>query len=328
MRGLVITTLLIVAVTAAAGAVARPREITPRCFGAAARDPTHPCRNPRLRRLVRPSPSLATITPNAPCTPSARIGLVQLCAFGVAAADATATVALVGDSHATHWRAALEVVAQREHWRGLSITRTACPYSRAVKRTVEPRRSQCVEWVREVPRWFAEHPEIDTVFVAELTSMKGVVGADRAHAFSASVRGYRAAWRRLPPSVRHIMVIRDTPRSTDGTLACVSRAMRRHEPAGETCAIPRAGAVLRDPAAVAAEQLHSPRVRTVRFTRQICSRRLCFPVVGGALVYKDRHHLTRVFATTLGPLLDRRFRALRRSWTRAAVVRCPAGRCG
>jgi hypothetical protein len=276
---------------------------------------------------VRPSPSLATITPNSPCTPLERRGLVSVCGFGVAADRARDVVALVGDSHATHWRAGLEAVAQREHWQGLSMTHTACPYSRAVKRLSRSRRRQCVRWVRQIAGWFRDHPEVHTVFVAELTSEKGIVGVDRAHEFEASVRGYRAAWRALPRSVQHIIVIRDTPRSTDGTLACVSGAMRRHESAGEVCAIARAGVLPPDPAATAATRMHTSRVRVMRFTRQICGRSICFPVVGGALVYKDPHHLTRVFATTLGPLLRRKFHALRRKWT-AAAVRCPADRCG
>ncbi len=37
----------------------------------------------------------------------------------------------------------------------------------------------------------------------------------------------------------------------------------------------------------------------------MCGRRTCLPVVGGALVHKDETHLTRVFATTLGPYLLR-----------------------
>ena len=39
-------------------------------------------------------------------------------------------------------------------------------------------------------------------------------------------------------------------------------------------------------------------------TRFICDRRWCYPVIGGALVYKDDNHLTEVFARTLGPYLN------------------------
>ena len=81
------------------------------CFGAAARDPWKPCQNPALRRVVTPTPSQALLIPNAPCEPTQRAALVSPCLFGVKGGD---RVALVGDSHAEHWRAALEVVAWRD----------------------------------------------------------------------------------------------------------------------------------------------------------------------------------------------------------------------
>ena len=46
-------------------------------------------------------------------------------------------------------------------------------------------------------------------------------------------------------------------------------------------------------------------MRLVDMTPFMCDRRRCYPVVGGALVHKDEHHLTAVFAGTLGPYLRR-----------------------
>src|SRR3977135_3748817 len=91
------------------GALAGPAY--PACFGAATRDPdpAHACHNPDLRLLVRPTPLEAQITPSAPCTELEPV--INVCAFGAPASPATSTVALVGDSHAGHWRAALDVVA-------------------------------------------------------------------------------------------------------------------------------------------------------------------------------------------------------------------------
>jgi hypothetical protein len=43
-------------------------------------------------------------------------------------------------------------------------------------------------------------------------------------------------------------------------------------------------------------------------------------VIGGALVHKDADHLTQVFARTLGPFLDRAYRALTISSTPAPTV--------
>jgi hypothetical protein len=286
----------------------------PRCFGAASRDAEHPCRNPRLQRVVRPSPRNAAITPNAPCTPFYRADELIVCRFGVPHADAVETVALVGDSHATHWRAAFEVVAQDRRWEGLSITHTACPFTKAVKLVGQPRRSQCRRFTRELIRWFRRHPDVRTIVLAELTSTKGVLTRPGQSVFDAEVAGYLAAWKALPRTVRHLVVIRDTPQIGSGTLGCVERAMARHLPAGPACAVWRAGAIKPDPAAVAASRLRSRPIDTVSLNRFICDRARCYPVVGGALVYKDTHHLTRVFGTTLGPYLLRRLRRVMAAW--------------
>ena len=42
----------------------------------------------------------------------------------------------------------------------------------------------------------------------------------------------------------------------------------------------------------------------VDLTPVFCGPRTCLPVIGGVLVHKDAHHLTRTFSRTLGPLLD------------------------
>jgi hypothetical protein len=97
----------------------------PSCFGAAARDPENPCSDRRLRYRVVPTPAVARNEPNAPCRIIEKRGRVQVCEFGVSEKQATGTIALVGDSHASHWRAALQIVARRNGWRGLSLTTRA-----------------------------------------------------------------------------------------------------------------------------------------------------------------------------------------------------------
>ncbi|MEA2219419.1 MAG: hypothetical protein QOJ35_2045 [Solirubrobacteraceae bacterium] len=281
-----------------------------RCFGAASRDPRRPCRNPTLARAVVPTPDDAVITPNLPCTPLKQIGLVIPCEFGVPAAQARGTVALIGDSHAAHWRAALEIVSQTTKWRGLSITRSGCPYTRAVARLDPPsRRVACVSWNRQVPLWLARNPRIHTVFVvAHFDS--GIVVKPGEDEFAAKMAGYERAWKALPRSVKRIVVIRDTPKSTPDTLNCVRGAMAKHENAGITCALRRADALDRDAAATAAARDRTGRVTLIDMTSFFCSVDKCFPVVGGALVYKDISHLTDVFASSLGPYLLRKLRAL------------------
>jgi hypothetical protein len=55
-------------------------------------------------------------------------------------------------------------------------------------------------------------------------------------------------------------------------------------------------------------------VQIVDLNRFFCDRRWCYPVIGGALVHKDQHHMTVVFATTLGPYLGQDVNRLMARW--------------
>ena len=98
------------------------------------------------------------------------------------------------------------------------------------------------------------------------------------------------------------------------TLPCVEAAIARRINAGAACALPRSVALKPDPQVIAAEELHSKRVQVIDLTKFFCGSELCYPVVGGALVYRDVDHLTRTFAATLGPFLLHALGALMRSW--------------
>lgn len=276
----------------------------PRCFGAASRNPRQRCWNPKLRLAVMPTPADAALSPNARCA-IVSMRVPYTCQFGVRAAIAEREVALLGDSHAAHWRGALEVVAQARRWRGFSLTRSGCPFSRASPRLEKARRQSCQDWRRAVRSWFTRHPKVQTVFVSQLASARVRTPRGR-NGEAYQIQGYTRAWRWLPKTVRQIIVLRDTPYSTDNSPLCVERAMRRRRPAGISCAISRSKALRRDRAAIAARRDRSRRVHLFDLTRHMCSPRRCFPVVGGALVHKDATHMTSLFAGTLGPFLLQR----------------------
>jgi hypothetical protein len=276
-----------------------------RCFGAASRDPLRRCVNHKLRTAIVPPPEDAAFSQNSPCTPLSFDGVLGPCEFGVVPASARETIALVGDSHASHWRAALEYVAQRKRWRGISITRSGCPLMRATTKLRPSKRAECLRWNDEVPKWFAAHPEVHTAFVVSHLAGDVVVrrGSDE---LDTKVAGFQAAWRGLPASVDRIVVIRDTPIVGFQANECVRKARAHGRNAGNVCAVRRGLALRRDPAVVAARRLRSQqRVKVIDMSRYLCSKKRCFPVIGGALVYKDDQHMTDVFSTTLGPFLAR-----------------------
>ncbi len=67
------------------------------------------------------------------------------------------------------------------------------------------------------------------------------------------------------------------------------------------CALPRERGLTPDPLAA----VKRPRVRVIDLTSRFCDAARCFPVLGGAYVYKDDDHMNRIFSTTLGPYVLR-----------------------
>jgi hypothetical protein len=285
----------------------------PACFGAAARDTQAPCNNSALRLKVVPTPDDAVIEPNSPCIPVSTKLQPFVCSFGAVKTDTsrpTTTVALIGDSHAAHWRAALDPIAQLQGWAGLSLTRSSCPFSTTTPALAErDTQDACVKWNKQVPVWFKRHKEVSTVFVSHHIQVR-VVAKKGADQFVAKVKGYMRKWAALPATVKQVVVIKDTPRATGNTAACVSRALEKKQRAGSKCAVPTSFAVAKDPAVEAVRRLNDPRYSAVDLTSFFCSARFCQPVIGGALVYKDPGHITREYSQSLAPYLARALGAL------------------
>lgn len=283
---------------------------TPRCYGAADRDRAHPCANPALRTQVTPSPDDAALIPDAACEPDGGDPPRPGCRFGVPAATARATIALLGDSHASSWRAALVSAGADARWHGVSLTKASCPFSLAPRRTDAPGRAACRRFNQLVIAWLTAHPEVREVFVSAHAAAPVVATRGRTSR-QTRVAGYVAAWKALPPTVRRIFVLRDVPTRPSRTSGCIDAALAAQRPAMPACAVRRAGALLVDPQVVASRRRDLPRARVIDLTTFMCAPRTCYPVVGGVLVTKDTNHLTRAFATTLGPYVLRRVRALR-----------------
>src|SRR4051812_44425981 len=271
----------------------------PRCFGAAARA-SAPCSNPTLRLKVTPTPQDAPLQTSSPCTP-VPASVPPACTFG--APGVAPTVALLGDSHSVHWRAPLDIVAKAQRWRGVTLYRSSCPFTAGYSTLIPEQAAACQQWKADVRAWFAQHPEITTVFTSA-NAGSGVAVPPGAERFETKVGGYLDAWTKwLPPTVTKIVVLADVPQQRTSTPVCVERALKRREEPGRACAIPRASALRPDPALEAARRLNSPRIQVVDLTRFMCDSRRCYPVVGGVLVHKDIGHMTRTFATTLAPYL-------------------------
>ena len=302
-----VATASIVACSSAAAA-ARPE-----CFGAAARDVRNPCSNPTL--TVTPLPGRFDPDPGSSCTRLKEKPPIDNCAFGVPASKAAAHIALVGDSHSYHWRAALNVVANAYRWRANSILLGGCIFSEAVYQMFDGPREPCEGQYRAVHAWFREHPEVSTLFVSQNASTPLDLRPGQTD-LAVKVAGFRRAWRRLPKTVKHIVVLRDNPSSTQATVSCVLRVIAGGtEQAGTACPVRRSLVLAPDRAVSAARSLRSKRYGSVDLTEFFCDRRDCFPVVGGALTNTDIFgHISVTYMRSLGPYLLRKVRTLAATW--------------
>ena len=282
---------------------AGPATADPACLGAASRDAAAACSNPELRLLVSPTPDEALLTPNRPCDTVTQ-GTPPACAYGVRPRSAAAEVAVLGDSHAQHWRPALQYAAKRLSWHVSELAMSQCPFTAAHPRTRPgSHASYCPGYNGSVLGWLNRHPEVHTVFVSALAHVK-VVAARHETEFWTRVDGYLAAWALLPASVTKIVVLHDDPEDRLTTAGCVRRAIAAQRPAGRACRVRRDVALGEDAQATAAD-FSQRDVDVLDFTPQFCGPQWCFPVVGGVLVHRDRDHLTQRFAETLGPILAR-----------------------
>jgi hypothetical protein len=234
------------------------------------------------------------------------------CRFG--AKRPAETVALIGDSHAQHWRSALAVLAKRRNWRVEDASVPLCMFSTATTGAEAPFDTFCPAWNQDVLDWLAANPQIRTLFVAGKTRqfVRAALGQT---AYQARVEGYTERFAGLAD--RTVIVIRDDPDEKVATKDCVRRRMARRQSLVRACGVPRRTAVTPDPAVAAARATGTA---VIDLREQFCDARRCYPVIGGALVHKDADHLTQVFSRTLGPFLDRAYGALTISSTPAPTV--------
>lgn len=276
----------------------------PYCFAAAARDRAHPCSNQSLRSTVFPLPDAASVWPNGACRPGPRRSAVFApCEFGLSRKNARSTFALIGDSHAVHWRAALEVVAQARRWRGVSITRAGCPFSTQIPNSPSLGPGACAQLHEETIAWLRAHPGVRTIFVSDWAQPPyGPQGGTSGYGGGASSFG--AMLDAVPRTVRRIYVLRDIPGSTTTSMSCVDARLRAGLSLRNECATARSSVMTPDPGAAAA-QARGPRAKVIDLTRFLCATARCYPVIGGAFVYKDDNHMNAVFSTSLGPYVLR-----------------------
>jgi len=218
---------------------------------------------------------------------------VNTCVVGDPASETT--VGLIGDSHAASWYPAMKAIAEDNAWALSPFMKSSCPMSAATKQddAADIERS-CSTWNDSLADELASDEPLDVVVLAH-SAAGDKYGSDKA-----TIAGFREAWAPLVERGTEVVVIRDIPQMTAGTNLCIS------ETAGEdgACDRPENEAVHDDLLVEAAKG--QPGVTVVDMNDFFCENGTCSPVVGGVVGYRDSHHITATYATTLAPYLGER----------------------
>jgi peptidoglycan/LPS O-acetylase OafA/YrhL len=218
------------------------------------------------------------------------------------------TLVLFGDSHAMQYFPAVVELAENQDWRLIVLTKAECPPEEIeVRSMVEDREySQCDVWRESAFKRIEESGKNVTVIMSGDTEYipygpKGeeLSGDAAAEAMEA---GYVRTLERLNAAGTHTVVIRDNPTSIEDVPSCVSEDIQHLG----RCAFPRRREWDREYDARAAKR--SPGTHLISFIADICPGEICRAVIGNALTYRDKDHLTATFARTLTPMLESDFR--------------------
>ena len=223
------------------------------------------------------------------------------CATGDTAS--ATTVALVGDSNATMWRPALEVVASQQGWRLDTLTKSGCPpmdlpVTGPVRRWLY---TNCTKWRGEIiERLSAKHPRL-----VVLSIWRGYGGAELG--WQPGFTSYDPEWmdsltrlvRQLRGTGAQVLVLGPIPDPHSMVAICVSG----HLDDTTACSAPRSTAV--NDAGIAAESAatRAGGGHYVDVTELFCTADRCPVVVGDTLVYSDETHVTAAYARLLAPVI-------------------------
>lgn len=242
-----------------------------------------------------PSPSAALTDVVSCATTSVSESDVVSCPFGTPGAKVN--VALVGDSHAAQWLAALKPIAEEHGWTLTAYIHDSCAFAKGPLVRSYKRYDACIAWNRAVSAKLLADPTLTAIITSNYTASVSVRGGT----MPGMAGAYDAAWKPFTAKGIPVVVIRDTP---EPKTVNVAECAALHIDQLTKCAFSRKAATATQGVAqmLAASQLHG--VYSVDLDDAICPDDPCAPAIGNVLIYRDTNHLTGTYVATLRPRLE------------------------
>ncbi|HEY9376065.1 MAG TPA: SGNH hydrolase domain-containing protein, partial [Jiangellaceae bacterium] len=259
--------------------------------------------------LLFPPPEVVTAQNEVPTYPGCQQSIVpstvRVCEIGSNEPVPERTVAVVGDSHATHWFAALDRLGRERNWKVVTYAKSSCPPT--VARRILPgeqtdeAQTNCLSWVEDVRRRIAADPSISYVFTSAFSSAYEYVADDDRPLTDPGIDGFQELWATWSLEGKDVFVLKDVPPTPAGARnvpTCLAL-----QPDNRMACSTRRGQIPDDRMAEAAESMIDSRVHLLDMTDRFCDRSVCYPVVGDLIVYRDDSHLSDEFSAALAPYL-------------------------
>ncbi|MCL2850701.1 MAG: acyltransferase, partial [Micrococcales bacterium] len=219
----------------------------------------------------------------------------NVCSYGVTTTPA-ARIAIVGNSHAGHWIPALGDALGDNGWELTTYLQSVCyPVDELIRFPGEGASANC----RELNHWLVSSvitSGADLVIMSARTNYP-IIDVATEDQQQVAEEAYRTTLATFTDAGIPVLVIRDTPALSFNAPDCV--AQHPNDPAA--CGDDRAAVLPPDPLAAAAAADTSGMVTLLDLTDLLCDAQTCPAVVGGVIVYFDKHHLSATFVRTLAP---------------------------
>lgn len=310
--------MLVVAGVSVAGTMASaqssnlPRmDVNDPCYGA--RTLANPKECQPVASDFSPYPSAVAVSQEvrSPVFPGCEADTLQAgessCTLGETS-DPKLRVAVVGDSHATAWLPALEILAKERGWQLETHIRSGCSPSLAELKGAQALSGAaerlCTESIRALAPKLSSDAGLDAVIVAAQGNKRSWVSSPGYEFKDPATEGFTSLWKQWIDAGKQVAVIREVPRLGNKNVpTCV--ATNPEDPLA--CSVSRKKGL--DVRQNLGKALSSPTVPAgivqPNLTDSICSDKTCFAVIGSLITYYDQSHLSHEFSRSLAPELGR-----------------------
>ncbi len=226
----------------------------------------------------------------------------KTCDFGDTSADRT--VVIVGDSKMVQWETVLDTIAKREHWKLVTMTKSACSFADANNAGKDE--LSCRRWGKAaLGKILAMRPDLVISSHRRAKALPGGKTGTAALSQDAMVQGTARYWRQITRAGIPLVTLLDNPEPiTQPVYECVAKHPRNLT----RCSFDKAQAIAESGAPTqrkAAAEV--PGVSIIDMTDVICpDRERCATVIGNVLVYRQGTHITRTYIDSAEPQLSAR----------------------